>query len=1285
MDTGADISVMTPDTTRSFHGTIVPGATGARGINGDALQTYGTTTLQLRITDSKGETRTMSWKFLVADAVEPILFGYDWCEIVCPDPEWATCQWTWPAKWNEIERIPYEELQREFNEGAQVFYLQYDAATCQLRSTNGHTPTTHRVMSLKSDTPPTVPTYLTAYQDVFDNKAAGMVPEHGRLNDHAIDVVEDKEPPYGPLYNLSQTELQVLREYLEDATEKGWIRRSTSPAGAPVLFVPKKDGGLRLCVDYRGLNNVTIKNRHPLPLISETLDRLGGANIFTKLDLKDAYHRIRIKQGDEWKTAFRTRYGHFEYMVMPFGLANAPATFQAYISQALVRLVDTICVIYLDDILIYTTDRARHHDDVITVLERLRAYKLYANLKKCDFDCESVEFLGFTVNTKGVSMERSRVDTITQWPAPKSYHDLQVFLGFANFYRRFIQNYSAVIRPMTDMLKGMQNGRKTGPYEWTTAQHGAFDELKRRFSNQPLLTHYDPALPLLIETDASGFAIGAVLSQQRIIPGMSAHWHPIAYYSRKMIPAETRYETHDGEMLAIVAAFKQWRHYLEGAQAPVTVKTDHESLRSFMTKKELNKRQARWAEKLSAFDFLIEYRAGKSNPADGLSRRPDYESTVDHAEQLLPALQQRFLAAAPPDPPTLDNLLGPLEKKLNDVYTTLFTATSQPTPAAITLPAQYPLTDGAWDHDVHVAAYDSGALALGPYMDHSDPVTDHVGFDTDSSEGETSDSEDLTVPEPSTSDGEEPADSTWGDILERQHWPRAQIAALTSRENAYAPPLEPLVQAIRTAQSVDSFVSEHRHEPRLSRGPADAWQFGTDGLLRHKGRAYVPPDAALRQEILRINHDDPHSSHFGARKTLHLLRRHYHWDSLTADATEYVRTCTMCQRTKVARHLPYGQLASLPLPQGPWQEISMDFITELPPSFMHGSDTARDCLLVIVDRYTKMALYIPTNMTVSSIELADLFLLHVVRHYGVPRGIVSDRGGQFIGKFWSAFCYHLKVHRRLSTSFHPQSDGQTERQNQTIEHYLRCYCNYRQNDWCSKLALAEFTYNNSLHSTTGTTPFRALYGYDPEIGVNPESEPPAAVPEAKLRTDRLLAERGALTLRWQAAIAAQQKHHNKRHLPIVHAVGDMVMLSSRHIRQARPSKKLADRQLGPFRILQIVGRHQQAYKLALPATWGIHPVFHVSLLEPYHHRPGAAIEAEPVEIDAAGDEHYEVEAILADRTRKGGKEYYVRWKDYPPDADSWEPAENVDAPDLIRIHEASLEGAPPEKRRRLRR
>ena len=345
----------------------------------------------------------------------------------------------------------------------------------------------------EAETAPKLPDKLKEYKDIFSTEEADRLPSH-EDRDHAIETTA--KLPFESLYNLSNIELAELRRYLDDVLAKRWIQHSTSLARVPILLVPKKDRGLCLCVDYRGLNKITVKNRHPLPLISKTLDHLTGAKVFTKLDLKNAYHHIRIRKGDEWKTAFCTRYGHFEYLVMPFGLTNAPATFQAYINKLLTGLMDKFCVVYLDNILIYSDCQSEHLDHVKQVLERLRRFGLYASLKKCDFFTTKVKFLGFMVSTNGVAMDQRRVAAIQEWPKPKSYHEVQVFLGFVNFYQRFIHHYSQIAGPLTGLLKGSQKRVKSRPFEWPEAADQAFRRLTDAFLQAPLLRHFDPQLSI---------------------------------------------------------------------------------------------------------------------------------------------------------------------------------------------------------------------------------------------------------------------------------------------------------------------------------------------------------------------------------------------------------------------------------------------------------------------------------------------------------------------------------------------------------------------------------------------------------------------------------------------------------------------------------------------------------------------------------------------------------------------------------------------------------------------
>src|SRR5690606_21901102 len=265
-----------------------------------------------------------------------------------------------------------------------------------------------------------VPSEYHDYLDLFKKKEGDKLPPHRPYVDHKIELVPGGQPTFGPLYNLSETEAKELSEYVKENLMKGFIRSSKSPCAAPILFAKKKDGTLRLCVDYRALNKITVKNRYPLPLIGETLDQLKGAKYFTKLDLRGAYNLIRIAKGDEWKTAFRTRYGLFEYLVMPFGLTNAPATFQTYMNDTLREYLDRFCVVYLDDILIYSKTLSEHKDHVKAVLEKLKQAGLYLKAKKCEFTTQRIEFLGYVITPEETDMDKSKVMAILEWPEPKT-------------------------------------------------------------------------------------------------------------------------------------------------------------------------------------------------------------------------------------------------------------------------------------------------------------------------------------------------------------------------------------------------------------------------------------------------------------------------------------------------------------------------------------------------------------------------------------------------------------------------------------------------------------------------------------------------------------------------------------------------------------------------------------------------------------------------------------------------------------------------------------------------
>ena len=462
-----------------------------------------------------------------------------------------------------------------------------------------------------SPTQPIVDNLQAQYKDVFGGLPHVLPPK--RDVDHHIDLIPGAIPPSRPVYRMSPAELDELKKQLDDLTEKGFIRPSKSPFGSPVLFVKKHDGTLRLCVDYRALNKVTIKNKYPLPRVDELFDRLQGARYFSKLDLESGYHQLRIHEPDIEKTAFRTRYGHFEFLVLAFGLTNAPATFMHLINQILRPFLDKFVIAFIDDILIYSKTLQEHKQHVKQVLQVLRENQLYAKLKKCELFKSCVTFLGHVIDQHGVHVMPEKIQAIKDWPVPTCVKDVQAFLGLAGYYRRFIEGFSKIAAPISDLTKN------SNEFKWTDREHQAFDQLKYSLCHDPVLILPDPDKPYVVRTDASGYAVGAVLLQDH-----GEGLQPIAYMSKKLSSAEQNYPVHEQEQLAILLALGEWRHHLHGTKFKVI--TDHNSLKYLQTQDNLSPRQRRWYEKMQEYDFDIVYEPGKNNTvADALSRRPDYQ------------------------------------------------------------------------------------------------------------------------------------------------------------------------------------------------------------------------------------------------------------------------------------------------------------------------------------------------------------------------------------------------------------------------------------------------------------------------------------------------------------------------------------------------------------------------------------------------------------------------------------------------------------------------------------
>ncbi len=492
-------------------------------------------------------------------------------------------------------------------------HLQIYVATIIPHDTDKHNKSDGNFSKLVSDT------LQHEYADLFGEMSD--LPPHRVGVDHTIPIIDGAQPVNRPPHRLSAEHNDELNRQIDELMKLGCIRPSQSPYASPIIFVRKKDGTTRMCIDYRALNNITIKNRYPLPHTDDLMSRLVHAKYLTKLDSRSGYHQIRMADSDIHKTAFTCRYGSFEYLVMPFGLCNAPATFMSMMHQVLHDYIDKCVIVFLDDILIYSETQEQHLQHVRDIFNTLRQAQLYVKLSKYEFGLTETEFLGHIVGNGGIRMSPSKVDTIHKWPIPQSVTDVRSFLGMCNYYRKFVRNYSIIAKPLFELL------RNNTTFKWSTDTQNAFDTLKRCMSAEPVLVLPDHNKEWYVFTDASGYGIDGVLCQQ-----YDTSYKPIMFESHKLSDTELNWSTHDNEMYAIIYTLQQCRPYIESKR--VTVITDHNSLIYMHKQPKLSAKQARWNEYLALFDVHILYKSGRPNVvADALLRKSDLRPTDIELQQ----------------------------------------------------------------------------------------------------------------------------------------------------------------------------------------------------------------------------------------------------------------------------------------------------------------------------------------------------------------------------------------------------------------------------------------------------------------------------------------------------------------------------------------------------------------------------------------------------------------------------------------------------------------------------
>ena len=1003
--------------------------------------------------------------------------------------------------------------------------------------------------------------------------------------EHEVIPTMPHVPTFKPLYRMTPREKQELEDQIKVFLANGWIRPSTSPYGAPVLFAQKADGKLRLCIDYRMLNKVTIPNRYPLPHIQDLFDMMKGATHFSSLDLLTGYHQIVLQPSDVPKTAFRTHLGSFEVLVLWEGLTNAPSVFQSIMYSILRPYIGKFVALYIDDILIFSKSLADHESHIDIVLTALENNHMKLKLSKCQWSQKQLKFLGHIINGDGLQPDPRKVEAIKNWPRPVTLKQLQQFLGYANFLRRYVNNFSQIAHPLYELASELAWTKN-----WTDRHIESFEKLKAAIMETTMIWHPDPEKPYQLFVDASMKGCGAVLMQDISLDPAVEELKPVAYFSKQFSNAEKVMLPQDQEFYGMVYALIHFREYLEGVD--FIIKTDNSPLLALNKDKSLSRKKANFLDIMARYTFEIQHIAGTKNVvADFLSRNPTW-GDPDESLVVFPLISPFAAPVTRSGAHTSEDNAMELQKRKE----------------------KYPQFFENRDIDVEIEEEEEKVEQI-----------------------EMIDMSQLPVA---------PDDESTKEFI------------------------IPLITEIIQGYALDPHFKRVRYTKQYIKSKTGLWLLQDDNKLPvyrkpvYNHRIVIPNAFDLRHRIMHFCHVSPYAGHRSVLGTKEQVAKDFWWPDWTVDIATYVSKCASCQKMKYRAQATPGLLKPLPIPYRRWGSISMDFITDLPKSGKQQFDT----ILVVVDRLSKMSHFVPTHKTATTKKVAQLLHDNIIKLHGLPDSIVSDRDPRFVSHFLSELFKIWGTQQCLSTAYRPQTDGQTERTNRTLQEYLRAYVNPSGKDWIEKLGMAEYAYNDSYHTAIGCTPFFLNFGEHPRspltLSIRQQSMRMSSSTFAKQMQFNVKTAKQLLV----KAQNRMKQQYDKRHTHKEFVEGTEVLLSTENLKLTGCSK-FWPRYIGPFKITKVINTH--AYELALPEHWFIHPVFHISLLKEYKSDGSFQPALVPTELS---DDMYHIDAIYDHRyTRRGKKkilQYLCGYNDCEPHSRTWHYENEIKGicPDMLKAY-----------------